>query len=266
MTGILLAVFLGWAGGYRFYKGNIGVGILYLFTFGFFGIGWIIDIASAYTEYKRDQRGPAPVVSQTSTSSSPSSPTEPTFWVHYSKDTEKNINQIKTDFIVIDTETTGVNSKYDRMVSIAAIEYRNGIPYKDFYTLVNPGMSIPQSATKINGITNEMVRTAPSEHDVCTALLSFLGDAVFGKTLLVAYNAPFDAGIIKNAMERYQLHGNIRIFDALPYSRQKLKGLLPDYKQTTVADYLGIDTSNAHNSKRDCEICASILLNLVKNF
>lgn len=47
MTGLLIAIFLGWLGGYRFYKRQTALGILYLLTGGVFGIGWIIDIISA---------------------------------------------------------------------------------------------------------------------------------------------------------------------------------------------------------------------------
>jgi len=47
MTGLLLAIFLGWAGGYRFYKKQTVLGILYLLTFGLFGIGWLVDIYQA---------------------------------------------------------------------------------------------------------------------------------------------------------------------------------------------------------------------------
>lgn len=36
--------FLGWAGAHRFYSGCIGTGILYLLTFGLFGVGWLVDI------------------------------------------------------------------------------------------------------------------------------------------------------------------------------------------------------------------------------
>lgn len=43
-TGFLLALFLGWCGGYRFYKKQYGLGVLYLFTGGLFGIGWLVDI------------------------------------------------------------------------------------------------------------------------------------------------------------------------------------------------------------------------------
>lgn len=40
---LCLCLFLGWAGAHKFYAGRIGMGILYLFTFGLFGIGWIVD-------------------------------------------------------------------------------------------------------------------------------------------------------------------------------------------------------------------------------
>lgn len=50
MTGLLIAIFFGWLGGYRFYKKQFGLGVLYLLTFGIFGIGWIVDIFAALKE------------------------------------------------------------------------------------------------------------------------------------------------------------------------------------------------------------------------
>ena len=43
-TALLLCVFLGVIGGHHFYAGRTGRGVLYLFTGGLFGIGWLIDI------------------------------------------------------------------------------------------------------------------------------------------------------------------------------------------------------------------------------
>lgn len=55
MTGLVLAILLGWAGGYRFYKKQTGLGILYLLTVGLCGIGWIVDIIVAALEYKKQK-------------------------------------------------------------------------------------------------------------------------------------------------------------------------------------------------------------------
>ncbi len=52
MTGLIIAITLGWAGGYQFYKHKTGMGILYLLTGGLFCIGWVMDILAAYKEYK----------------------------------------------------------------------------------------------------------------------------------------------------------------------------------------------------------------------
>mgnify|MGYP003317131071 CR=1 FL=1 len=40
---LILCISLGWIGIHKFYKKRVGLGILYVFTFGLFGVGWIID-------------------------------------------------------------------------------------------------------------------------------------------------------------------------------------------------------------------------------
>lgn len=55
MVALLLCIFLGWFGAHRFYVGKNRTGILYLFTFGLFGIGWIIDIILIVVGSFKDQ-------------------------------------------------------------------------------------------------------------------------------------------------------------------------------------------------------------------
>lgn len=56
-TALLLCVFLGWIGIHYFYVGRIGMGILYLFTFGLGSIGWIVDIIRIAMGSFRDNVG-----------------------------------------------------------------------------------------------------------------------------------------------------------------------------------------------------------------
>ena len=52
MSGLLIAIIMGWLGGYRFYKKQTALGVIYLLTGGLFGIGWIIDIIIAAKNMK----------------------------------------------------------------------------------------------------------------------------------------------------------------------------------------------------------------------
>ena len=54
---LLLCIFVGGAGIHRFYAGKIGTGILYLFTGGLFGIGWLIDLVKIATGKFTDKNG-----------------------------------------------------------------------------------------------------------------------------------------------------------------------------------------------------------------
>ena len=57
LTALLLCIFLGGIGVHHFYVGRVGYGILYLFTFGLFGIGVVVDIILIATGSYKDQFG-----------------------------------------------------------------------------------------------------------------------------------------------------------------------------------------------------------------
>lgn len=56
-TALILCLFLGFFGFHYFYVGKFGMGLLYLLTFGFFGIGWFVDIFRIATGSFKDQYG-----------------------------------------------------------------------------------------------------------------------------------------------------------------------------------------------------------------
>jgi len=57
VVALLLCIFLGWGGIHRFYVGKIGTGLLYLFTGGLFGFGWLIDVIRLAVGSFRDVNG-----------------------------------------------------------------------------------------------------------------------------------------------------------------------------------------------------------------
>lgn len=93
------------------------------------------------------------------------------------------LNLYKSPFFIIDTETTGKD--YDsKIVSIGLV---NGVTGSQHKWMVNPQMLIPQEATDIHKITDEMVSAAPSFGRIAQEMLSIIGES-----RLVAYNSTFD--------------------------------------------------------------------------
>ena len=175
---------------------------------------------------------------------------------------DDEISKIKERFIAFDVETTGLSSAFDRIVEIGAVVFENSVPVKSFSTLVNPNVLIPQSATAINHITNEMISTAPPEKRAFSDLISFWGDVLDTRTILCAHNARFDMDFLSETLMRLGYDGKIKYIDTLRLSKNMIYGV-ENHKQQTLANYFGIVNSHEHRAASDAKVCGEILLKLI---
>jgi DNA polymerase-3 subunit epsilon len=158
------------------------------------------------------------------------------------------------EFVVIDFETTGLNCNNGKIIEIAAIKYKNREEIDTFTTLVNPGIPIPSAATRVNHITNQMVRSAPRIEESLPELLKFIGDSI-----IVAHNASFDLRFLKWNANQLSVEINNPVIDTLSISR-KMFPELDNHKLGTVAQHLGIRIDNAHRALDDTRATGQILI------
>lgn len=159
------------------------------------------------------------------------------------------------EFVVFDLETTGLNFNTDEIIEIGAVKIKNGIITETFETLIKPKNPIPVEATKVNNITNEMVKNSPNLEDVLDDFYFFSKGCV-----LVAYNINFDYSFINFYGKQNGLLFDNEQVDALAVARNKL--FLKNYKLSTVVKYLNIELIGAHRAINDTIATAKAFIEL----
>ena len=162
------------------------------------------------------------------------------------------------EYIVFDIETTGLSPASDRITEIGAVRMRNFEVVETFCTFVNPGIPIPARVVSLTGITDDMVKDAPSIDSALNDFLRFAGDAV-----LVAHNAPFDIGFMRTAAKACGKPFDFAFIDTVPLCR----ALFPELKNAkldTVASHLGLPEFDHHRASDDAKALALILAYIFK--
>lgn len=157
-----------------------------------------------------------------------------------------------------DLETTGVDVETDRAVTISLVYIEPGAEPQVHEWLVDPGVEIPEEATKIHGITTEQVR----EHgipavDAWTEAYAVISQHWSSTTPLVAYNLSFDVTMGDRELERHlgaamPVQGRYCI-DPIVIGRANdrwVKGA-GAWKLGKACERYGVKLENAHNSTAD---------------
>jgi DNA polymerase-3 subunit epsilon len=106
----------------------------------------------------------------------------------------------ETEFVIFDTETTGLNVKRgDRIVSISAVRLKEGrIHLSDaFHEIINPDRDIPSASAVIHEILPRMVNGKPTIEHILPKFIAYIGSSV-----LVAHHEWLDMSFLNREMAR----------------------------------------------------------------
>lgn len=161
-------------------------------------------------------------------------------------------------FIAFDLETTGTLAGVDQIVEIAAVRFIDGVADVIFSTLIDPEIPIPIGASRVNGITDDMLSGKPLISDVLDLFADFCKDDI-----IVAHNAPFDVQFLVADIKKHESSAPRGvILDTCAMARKVLPGLA-NYKLGTVVQHLQIESSGFHRAVEDSRYCGELFFKMV---
>jgi len=162
--------------------------------------------------------------------------------------------QLTRPLAFIDLETTGVNLAIDRIVEIAIVKISNDGTRLVKRKLINPLIPIPKASSDIHGITNEMVKDAPTFKQVANEYKQFLENSD-----LAGYNSNrFDLPMLMEEFLRAGLEFNIT--DRKLVDVQRIYHMLePRTLSAALKFYCDKNLDNAHSAEADAAATLDIL-------
>jgi len=150
--------------------------------------------------------------------------------------------------VFLDLETTGATATRDRITEVGLIEVEDGNFVREWSTLVNPGIGIPPLIQSLTGINDAMVARAPYFAEIAREL----HEAIEGR-MLIAHNARFDYGFLKNEFKRLGKPFSAAVLCTVKLSRK----LFPQHQRHNLDSLMnrhGIDCDARHRALGDARV------------
>lgn len=163
--------------------------------------------------------------------------------------------------IVLDFETTGMSPQQgDRVIEAGAVKIEAGKITDRFQGLMNPGIRINSFIEGFTGISNEMVRTAPS----CETVMDELADFIGGFDL-VAHNACFDRRFLEAEFDRIGRACSGEFACSMLAARRVYPDA-PNHKLGTLVEFKGIQHDGTfHRALADAGMTAGLWLGMLED-
>ncbi len=153
--------------------------------------------------------------------------------------------------VILDTETTGL-SRWDEVIELAILDMKGNTLYE---SLFNPLESIPEESTNIHGITNEMVKEAPSFIEEWETIWNILKD----KTVLI-YNSRFDVNMIYQTLEKSEIlcDDSFKSFCMMEFFKDYIQSRRW-VKLSDACDSMVIEVKQDHRALCDCKMVLELI-------
>lgn len=164
----------------------------------------------------------------------------------------------ETEYVVFDTETTGLNAREDTLIEIAAVRMKGKNIVGSYATLIDPKRGLSPKITELTGITEDMLVGQPELEE---ALISF-GEFADG-AVLVAHNAEFDVGFLAQCRARVGLPvWRPPVIDTLALARSLYPGE-KNYRLKTLTQKFSVELVNHHRALADAEATGKVFANML---
>ncbi len=163
--------------------------------------------------------------------------------------------------IVLDFETTGLSpNQGDRAIEIGAVKLENGQVTDRFQQLMNPGFRVSGFIENYTGISNNMLRNAPS----CEEVMAEFGKFIQGYNL-VAHNASFDQRFLDAELEAIGCQYQGEFVCSMLLARRLYQNA-PNHKLGGLVEYKNIQHDGVfHRALADSEMTAKLWLQMLED-
>lgn len=156
------------------------------------------------------------------------------------------------EYIVVDLEMTGLKPARDKILEIGAVHVKDAVIVREYQTMVNPKMLIPESVTELTGITQEMAVTGAETKEAVTGFLEFAQGLP-----LIGHNIVYDYGFLKHNAVNYNLVLEAKVLDTLKLSRKLLPNLEKKSLQA-LCEHFHIVREKEHRALEDAYATAQV--------
>ena len=160
--------------------------------------------------------------------------------------------------VVLDFESTGLNTATARIIEIGAVRLENGTVTAEFEELIDPGEPLPPKITEITHITDSMLSGKPRAAEMLPKLMEFIGDCP-----IAAHNSRFDGALLHSELRRLGMDYDNPVMDTLTYAR-KLYPQLKSFRLSALCKHLHVSLKNAHRAVHDATATAWCLQRMLE--